>query len=270
MFRNQYDSDVTVWSPQGRLHQVDYAVEAMKQGSATVGIKSNTHVVLVALKRAANELSSHQKKIFEVDSHAGTAISGLLSDGRILSRFLQSECSSWRWDYKENIPVAHIANQVQLKLQANTQYYGRRPFGVGLLIAGYDRDGTHLVKSEPSAEVVETYASAIGARSQSARTYLERHLDEFATATPEKLVYHALMALRDSLPAEDNLNKKNTSISIVGKGQTFKIMDNDDVVPYLDAIATVPRSTAASEAAREAAAGAQGPGDDAAEQMQQD
>lgn len=87
MFRNQYDryvsrlqtrlrahqttgyeetpvfSDVTVWSPQGRLHQVDYAVEAMKQGSATVGVKSNTHAVVVALKRAANELCSFQKKV---------------------------------------------------------------------------------------------------------------------------------------------------------------------------------------------------------------
>uniref|UniRef100_A0A0K0FMF0 Proteasome subunit alpha type n=1 Tax=Strongyloides venezuelensis TaxID=75913 RepID=A0A0K0FMF0_STRVS len=246
MFRNQYDSDVTVWSPQGRLHQVDYAVEAMKQGSATVGIKSNTHVVLVALKRAANELSSHQKKIFEVDSHVGVSIAGLLSDGRILARFIQSECSSWRWSYKESVPIACLATQIQLKLQANTQYYGRRPFGVGLLLAGYDRDGTHLVKTEPSAEVVETYASAIGARSQSARTYLERHLDEFPTSTPEQLIHHALMALRDSLPAEDNLNKKNTSISIVGKGQEFTTMDNDQVVPYLEAISNVPRTTTGS------------------------
>uniref|UniRef100_A0A0R3RN47 Proteasome subunit alpha type n=1 Tax=Elaeophora elaphi TaxID=1147741 RepID=A0A0R3RN47_9BILA len=138
MFRNQYDSDVTVWSPQGRLHQVDYAVEAMKQGSATVGVKSNTHAVLVALKRAANELCSHQKKIYELDTHAGVSIAGLLSDGRILARFLQTECSAWRWDYKEPVPIQVLNNRIQLKLQANTQIYGRRPFGVGLVIAGYD------------------------------------------------------------------------------------------------------------------------------------
>uniref|UniRef100_A0A1I8A4W4 Proteasome subunit alpha type n=1 Tax=Steinernema glaseri TaxID=37863 RepID=A0A1I8A4W4_9BILA len=237
MFRNQYDSDVTVWSPQGRLHQVDYAVEAMKQGSATVGVKSKTHAVLVALKRAANELCSHQKKIYELDCHTGVSIAGLLSDGRILARFLQTECSSWRWDYKEPVPLQVLSNRLQLKLQANTQFYGRRPFGVGLVIAGYDHNGTHIIKTDPSAEVVETYASSIGARSQSARTYLERHLTDFENATVDQLIEHALLALRDTLPNEDNLSKKNTSISIVGKGQPFKIMDDDEVQPYLDRVA---------------------------------
>ncbi|KAJ1364534.1 Proteasome subunit alpha type-1 [Parelaphostrongylus tenuis] len=215
MFRNQYDSDVTVWSPQGRMHQVDYAVEAMKQGSATVGIKSETHAVLAALKRAQNELCSHQKKIYEIDTHAGVSIAGLLSDGRILARFLQTECSSWRWDYKVPVPISSLADSVQLKLQANTQYYGRRPFGVGLLIAGYDKDGTHIVQSDPSAEVVEMFASSIGARSQSARTYLERHLEKFRNG---------------------NLTSQNTSIAIVGKGQSFKIMDDSEVAPYLTRI----------------------------------
>jgi 20S proteasome subunit alpha 6 len=62
-FRNQYDSDVTTWSPQGRLHQVEYAMEAVKQGSATVGLKSNTHAVLLAFKRRPSELAAHQKKV---------------------------------------------------------------------------------------------------------------------------------------------------------------------------------------------------------------
>uniref|UniRef100_F1L3M2 Proteasome subunit alpha type n=1 Tax=Ascaris suum TaxID=6253 RepID=F1L3M2_ASCSU len=248
MFRNQYDSDVTVWSPQGRLHQVDYAVEAMKQGSATVGVKSNTHAVLVALKRAANELCSHQKKVYELDVHAGASIAGLLSDGRILARFLQTECASWRWDYKEPVPIHVLSNRIQLKLQANTQHYGRRPFGVGLVIAGYDERGAHIVKTDPSAEVVETLASSIGARSQSARTFLERHLDEFANANIDRLVELALLALRDTLPAEDNLSKKNTTIAIVGKDMPFKVMDDDDVQPFLDRIASTPRTGQHAEA----------------------
>ncbi|KAH7714106.1 proteasome subunit alpha type 1 [Aphelenchoides avenae] len=241
MFRNQYDSDVTVWSPQGRLHQVDYAVEAMKQGSASVGIKSDTHAVIVALKRAANELCSHQKKIFEIDTHAGISIAGLLSDGRILARFLQTECSSWRWDYKEPVPVQVLNKHLQLKLQANTQYYGRRPFGVGLIIAGYDSNGAHIVETKPSAEVVEMHATSIGARSQSARTYLEKNLAAFKTANLEELIEHALLALRDTLPPEDNLLKKNTTIGIVGRGTEFKILDDDDVQPHLDRIERVPR-----------------------------
>lgn len=83
-FRNQYDSDVTVWSPQGRLHQVEYAMEAVKLGSATVGLKNGTHAILVALKRAASELSAYQKKLFPIDDHIGISISGLTADARLL------------------------------------------------------------------------------------------------------------------------------------------------------------------------------------------
>jgi len=75
---------VTVWSPQGRLHQVEYAMEAVKLGSATVGLKSKTHAVLIALKRASSELSAHQKKIIPIDKHMGISISGLTADARIL------------------------------------------------------------------------------------------------------------------------------------------------------------------------------------------
>ncbi len=84
MFRNQYDTDVTVWSPQGRLHQVEYAAEAVNQGTVCLGLRSNKYVVLAALKRAPNELSSHQKKLMKVDDHMGIAMSGLTADGRSL------------------------------------------------------------------------------------------------------------------------------------------------------------------------------------------
>lgn len=83
-FRNQYDSDVTVWSPQGRLHQVEYAMEAVKLGSATVGLKNKTHAVIIALKRATSELSAYQKKVVPIDKHIGITVTGLTADARIL------------------------------------------------------------------------------------------------------------------------------------------------------------------------------------------
>lgn len=86
-FRNQYDSDVTVWSPQGRLHQVEYAMEAVKLGSATVGLKNKQFAVLIALKRAVSELSAYQKKIIPIDEHIGISISGLTADARMLRYF---------------------------------------------------------------------------------------------------------------------------------------------------------------------------------------
>lgn len=83
-FRNQYDSDVTVWSPQGRLHQVEYAMEAVKLGSATVGLKSKDFAVLLAIKRATSELSAHQDKLIPIDAHIGISIAGLTADARML------------------------------------------------------------------------------------------------------------------------------------------------------------------------------------------
>lgn len=99
MFRNQYDSDVTVWSPQGRLHQVEYAMEAVNLGSATVGLKSKDYAVLIALKRASSELSAYQKKIITIDDHIGVTISGLTADARILSRYMRRECLNHKYSH---------------------------------------------------------------------------------------------------------------------------------------------------------------------------
>ncbi|KAJ8969109.1 hypothetical protein NQ314_001919 [Rhamnusium bicolor] len=108
MFRNQYDSDVTVWSPQGRLHQVEYAMEAVNLGSATVGLKSKTHAVLIALKRASSELSAYQKKIINIDDHIGITISGLTADARILSRYMRTECLNYKYSFDAFMPLNRL------------------------------------------------------------------------------------------------------------------------------------------------------------------
>lgn len=108
MFRNQYDSDVTVWSPQGRLHQVEYAMEAVNLGSATVGLKSKTHAVLIALKRASSELSAYQKKIINIDDHIGMSISGLTADARILSRYMRNECLNYKYSLDTHMPLNRL------------------------------------------------------------------------------------------------------------------------------------------------------------------
>nr|KAF6324884.1 hypothetical protein mMyoMyo1_008335 [Myotis myotis] len=112
MFRNQYDNDVTVWSPQGRIHQIEYAMEAVKQGSATVGLKSKTHAVLVALKRAQSELAAHQKKILHVDNHIGISIAGLTADARLLCNFMRQECLDSRFVFDRPLPVSRLVSLI--------------------------------------------------------------------------------------------------------------------------------------------------------------
>jgi len=247
MFRNQYDNDVTVWSPQGRIHQIEYAMEAVKQGSATVALKSKTHAIIVALKRAPSELSRHQKKIIHIDDHVGIAIAGLTADARFLSKFLRTECINSRYAYDTAIPIGRLVGMVGSKSQVPTQRYGRRPFGVGLLVAGYDSLGPHIYQTCPSANYFDCKAMAIGARSQSARTYLEKTLSEFPDCELDVLVKHGLRALRDCLPNEVELTTKNCSLGIVGKDTSFTIYDDGDVEKYLKMIEGEEKSTAAAK-----------------------
>ncbi|KAH8328157.1 hypothetical protein KR067_004632 [Drosophila pandora] len=243
MFRNQYDSDTTVWSPQGRLFQVEYAMEAVKQGSATVGLKSRDYAALIALCRTSKEAedspnSPLQRKIMPVDAHMGMSIAGLTADARIVCQHLRSECMSYRHSYDTDYPVQRLVTNLGTKLQATTQRYNRRPFGVGMLIAGYDEKGTHIFQVMPSANVFNCKAMAIGSRSQSARTYLERHLDSFMDSTKQDLICHGIQAIRGALGNQDS-SEFTINVAIVGKDEPFKIFNETENQIYFEIAKTM-------------------------------
>ncbi|KAI9890730.1 MAG: hypothetical protein M1814_003660 [Vezdaea aestivalis] len=241
MFRNNYDNDSVTFSPQGRIFQVEYAQEAVKQGSVVVGLVSKSHCVLVALKRNAEELSSYQKKIIGVDEHMAIALAGLASDARVLSNFMKQQCLASKMTYGRPLPVERIVGQIGERAQTNTQQYGRRPYGVGLLVAGVDDTGPHLFEFQPSGMTQEMLACAIGARSQMARTYLERNLDKFDACSKEDLIKHGLKALKESLSQDKELTVDNLSLAVIGKVEnskkieSFKLFDGQEVSPWLDA-----------------------------------
>ncbi|OJD17542.1 hypothetical protein AJ78_02355 [Emergomyces pasteurianus Ep9510] len=242
MFRNNYDNDSVTFSPQGRIFQVEYAQEAVKQGSVVVGITSKTHAVLVALKRNAEELSSYQKKVIPIDQHLGIAIAGLASDARVLSNFMKQQSLASKMTYGRPIPLERIVNQVGDRAQTNTQHYGKRPYGVGLLVAGIDDAGPHLYEFQPSGMTHEMVACAIGARSQMARTYLERHLEKFESCGREELIQHGLKALKESLSQDKELTVDNTTVGVVGVGggvgkgkvEAFKLYEGLEVAGFLE------------------------------------
>jgi len=237
MFRSMYDSDVTTWSPQGRIHQIEYAMEAVKQGSACVGLKSETHAVVATLMRSSSELGAYQKKIFKIDDHVGIAIAGLTADARVLSKYMRSECLNHKFVFETPLQTQRLVQGVADKSQVHTQRYGRRPYGVGLLVIGYDETGSHLYETSPSGNYYDYKAQAIGARSQSAKTYLERHYQQFANLSKEDLIKHALKSLRETLQSSsDGLNMKNCAVGIVGKDHVFEILEGAKLQKYLDAM----------------------------------
>lgn len=178
--------------------------------------KHNVILTLPPSQRNAEELSSYQKKLFSVDEHAGIAIAGLTSDARVLSNFMKQQCLGHRLTYGRAMPIRSLVHMIGQKAQANTQGYGKRPYGVGLLVAGVDERGPHLFEFQPSGITEEMSACAIGARSQMARTYLERNIDSFADCSREELIKHGLKALKESLVQDKELTVENTSVAVMG------------------------------------------------------
>ena len=121
---------------------------------------------------------------------------------------MRTECLTSRYYHNAPLRLEILMNDLGNKMQSCIQLYNRRPYGVGLVVAGYDDLGPHIYQVCPSANYYDCKAMAIGARSQSARTYLEKNFDEFLTSDLEKLVAHGLRALRDTLPNEVDLSNK--------------------------------------------------------------
>lgn len=251
MFRNQYDTDVTTFSPQGRLHQVEYAMEAVKQGSAVVGLKSDKAVVLLALRRstasAANTSSSsdaaetpvdpgsYQKKVFRVDEHFGVGVSGLIADARALVQYMRNEALNHQFLFGNDVQIGRLVTQISDKSQVYTQKQEKRPYGVGLLVAGVDKTGTHLYETSPNGVHFEYIAQAIGARSQSAKTYLERVFETLAAADDDTLIRQGLKALKGTSPSGE-LTALTVSIAIVTLDKPFATLTTEQVEAHLQAI----------------------------------
>ncbi|KAI5057272.1 hypothetical protein GOP47_0027287 [Adiantum capillus-veneris] len=235
MFRNQYDTDVTTWSPAGRLHQVEYAMEAVKQGSAAIGLRSKTHVILASVNKATSELSSYQRKLFKVDDHIGIAMAGLTADGRVLSRYMRSECINHKFIYESPLAVGRLVVQVADKAQVCTQRSWKRPYGVGLLVGGLDETGPHLYQNCPSGNYFEYQAFAIGSRSQAAKTYLERKFNTFMDCSRDELIRHALFAVKESLQDEE-LSVTNCSVAVLGIEEPFHVLDVKALQGFIDSL----------------------------------
>jgi len=238
-FSGEYDKDCITFSPQGALHQLEYAMKAVEQGAAVVGMKSKTHVVLCCFMRRMhdNNLASYQQKIWKIDDHLSIAISGLTADGRVLADFMRTECVNHQYVYDTPMHVGRLVGQVQDKAQAKTQSASKRPYGVGMLVAGYDAAGPHLFETCPSGNYWEYYAQAIGGRSHAARTYMEKKFKAggFEDLDKDSLIQSAIEALnRTTTATETSLSTQNMSVAIMGADEKYHLLNEEDLKKYID------------------------------------
>ena len=226
-----YDRAITVFSPDGRLFQVEYAREAVKRGTTAVGVRGEDSVVLLVDKRVQSRLvvPASIEKIFAIDRHIGCATSGLVADARALVDRARVEGQFNRVTYDEPIPVETLVKKVCDFKQSYTQYGGGRPFGTALLIAGVDQSGPHLFETDPSGALIEYRASAVGSGRPKAMEVLEEHYEP--GLSEDGAIALGLQALHAA--TEGKLNSDALEIAVVrtdGKGLgQFEKLPTDEV-----------------------------------------
>ncbi|MEM4358645.1 MAG: archaeal proteasome endopeptidase complex subunit alpha [Candidatus Caldarchaeum sp.] len=172
-----YDRAITVFSPQGRLYQVEYALETVRSGSTALSLILDEGVVLAVEERMHTKLQSpdFSWKIFQIDEHIGAATAGLNSDARVLVDNARVYSQTLRLSYDEEPLVEAVARRVGDIMQIYTQHAGVRPFGTALLIGGVDKTGPKLFYVEPSGLVLEYNAWAIGRGAEKVREIFENN-----------------------------------------------------------------------------------------------
>ncbi|CAG7867840.1 unnamed protein product [Brassica rapa] len=181
--RTEYDRGVNTFSPEGRLFQVEYAIEAIKLGSTAIGVKTKEGVVLAVEKRITSPLlePSSVEKIMEIDDHIGCAMSGLIADARTLVEHARVETQNHRFSYGEPMTVESTTQalcDLALRFGEGDEESMSRPFGVSLLIAGHDENGPSLYYTDPSGTFWQCNAKAIGSGSEGADSSLQEQFNK--------------------------------------------------------------------------------------------
>jgi len=228
----KYDRALTVFSPEGRLFQVEYALEAVRRGTLAVAVKSKDDVCLAAQIKIPSVLMDGDSidKIFQVDEHIGVAISGLHADSRALINYARVQAQSFRLTYDEPARLNMLVKTIADMKQIYTQYGGIRPFGCALFFIGIDAAGTQIFTTSPSGIYRSFKAYAIGTGEASAREYLTENYKEDMSF--EELINVALNSLKESI--DEDATKENIRLAYI-KSETkkFHMCNKQEVEEFL-------------------------------------
>lgn len=227
-----YDSAITVFSPDGRLFQVEYAREAVKRGTTALGIKAKDGAVLLVDKRAATRLVEMEsiEKIFQIDDHIGVAASGLVADARALVDLARSQAQINKATYDEPIGIETLSKELCDFMQSYTQSGGVRPFGTSLIIAGIEGDNTRLFETDPSGALLEYKATGIGSGRSEIMDFLEKKYSEDINL--DKAIVLGLDALKTV--TEGALDALNIEIGVIELStRKFRKLTASEVKKYL-------------------------------------
>jgi len=243
--RTEYDRGVNTFSPEGRLFQVEYAIEAIKLGSTAIGISTEEGCVLVSEKRITSPLlvSSSVRKIHEIESHLAVAVSGLIADAMTMVDKGRVEATNHEFSYEEPIPPESLTKSLSnLALQFGDDSGSQknsmsRPFGVAVIVAGIHEGVARMYHLDPSGTFTECSAKAIGSASEGAMQQLEeQYHSQMSLFDASKI---SLTILKDVM--EERLTKSNVEVWQVttkpdDDGRHVKVLTEDQVAQVVTAI----------------------------------
>ena len=229
-----YDRAITVFSPDGRLYQVEYAIETVRRGTLALGIKTNEGVVITVEERSRKlQTSEVVQKIFQIDQHLGVGAAGYIPDARVQVDQARMAAQSNRLVYDEPVEVETVARKVADGCQQFTQFAGVRPFGVSLVIAGVDKTGPKLFLTDPSGTYVGYDAVAIGSGSDEVTEYLEQKYTDDITL--EKAYVLSIESVY--LVSDEKVDSHHIKMAVIdSKNQTLRYLSMDEIAAYADKV----------------------------------
>ncbi|MEM2131057.1 MAG: archaeal proteasome endopeptidase complex subunit alpha [Candidatus Woesearchaeota archaeon] len=226
-----YDRAITMFSPDGRLLQVEYAKKTVRQGSTAIGITCKDGVVLVTDKRLVDKLvvSDSVEKIWQIDEHVAATASGIISDARVLIERAQLLAQQHRITYDTPVDLLSIVKDICSLKQITTQSGGYRPFGVSILIAGVDNGIPKLFETDPTGIYFQYKATVIGEAEPEIEEILYKDYDE--NMTMEDGLKLAISSLKKIL--DKNFDPERIDAAIVGiKDSKYKKLSKDEILNY--------------------------------------
>lgn len=230
MFRPEqfagYDRSTILFSPDGRIIQVEYARKAMQRGTISIGVMASNGVVLLG-RRKMDDLILPNKKIFQIDDHIGSVFSGYSADGRFLVSYARERSQVYRFIYNEPIDIEYLGQDIASLMHTYTQFGGARPFGCGLIIGGVDITGPKLIYVDPGGAIMRWIAGAIGYNKERAEKFLR---DSFKENDVNKIdirdaIVLGLAALIVASPQE--LKSIEIELGYIKQGESFVIKTAD-------------------------------------------
>jgi 20S proteasome subunit alpha 4 len=234
LMAHRYDRAITVFSPDGRLFQVEYALEAVNRGTTAVGVRSPRAIVLGVEKKSVAKLQDPRtvRKIVELDDRICLTFAGLTADARVLINRARIECQSYRLTFEDAASTEYITKYIAQLQQKYTQSGGVRPFGISTLIIGYDADGTpRLFQTEPSGTYFEWKANAIGRNFKVVREFLETNYREESLQDPKDVIKLTVSALTEVVESP-----KNIVVAVLRPNERLQFLEDKEIETLVDTI----------------------------------